>query len=140
MSKTSTTCQYHQQQKEGLCCPRFDNAMSCSTYNLHPFLVLSHITQDTNFQLRPEVLQGQAGSRCHGQADAAFDASAGCQTRCTHLLQQQIYPSITGSLLYYHHQQQLQIPVKTIPYSKSQAAPQVKHRKVAWLAALQRCQ
>ena len=98
--------QQQQQQKKCLFCPRSDTTMGCSTCNLRLFLVLSHVTQDTNDHLRPEVLQGQARShrqRCYDQPDAAFDAFAGCQTQFTHLLQQ-IQPSITGSPLHHHHQ------------------------------------
>jgi hypothetical protein len=80
--------------------------MSCLTYKLRLFLVLAHITQDTGSHFYFKVLWGQASPyrQCHhGQPDAAFDASAGCQTQFTHLLQQ-IQLSITGSLLHHHHQ------------------------------------
>ncbi len=73
MSRTSTACQQPpQQQQEGFCCPRFDAQWAVQHAVCTPCFALSHVTQNTNSQLHPEVLQGQAGAHtqcCHDQTN-----------------------------------------------------------------------
>lgn len=89
-------------------CARFDTAV---VYNM-PFALIFlrfHILQDT--PIPSYILKSYGAQLVHVGSvamnnlilDAILDASAGCQTQFTHLLQQ-IQLSITGSLLNCHHQ------------------------------------